>query len=206
MAELCRRGEQAGGFVAILRAAAPADAEHREREHGLAIASIGGELVPFGSLLVVARYAQTVGVKLAEQRHGLRIALLLDLLCRPQERGEIEAALEGVEGHVGAGLRRLVRERRYRRRLRSRLRQHRLRPSAGGEQCAAEHGCDDAHCGGRRHPTGSGAFRRCAAAATAAAGPSAWSQMSSPTATKSAPALARRPTSSRLAAKPTQGL
>src|SRR5947209_14925968 len=72
MAELRRLVEQRGSFGLILRAAAPGEAEHREREDRLAIAAVGGEREPGERLLLVLRNAVAVGVKLAEQRHGDR--------------------------------------------------------------------------------------------------------------------------------------
>ena len=62
---------------------------------------VGGEPVPFGRLLVVAPDAEAVGVKLAQQRHRLDVALLLDPAGRDAEGGKIEAALVGAVSKVG---------------------------------------------------------------------------------------------------------
>ena len=66
LAELCRRREPFGAGVAVARAGAAGKPEHGEREHRLAVAAVGGELVPVGGFLVVLRHAEPVGVKLAQ--------------------------------------------------------------------------------------------------------------------------------------------
>ena len=66
---------------------------------------------------------------------------------------------------------------------------------------AVSHGCVPA----RAHSTASGSAMRCAASASAAAGPRLSPKMQSPTATKSAPAAASKSTSASVAANPTQG-
>ena len=85
---------------AVARAGAAGELEHRQREHRVAVAARGGELVPFGGFLVVLRHAESVGVKLAEERHRLRVAFVLDALVARQSGEEI-AALKRAEGEVG---------------------------------------------------------------------------------------------------------
>ena len=87
--------------LAVARAGAALQAEHGQREHRIAVAAVGGELVPLGGFGVVLRHAEPAGIKLAEQRHRLRIVLLLDALRRQREGGKIIAALERAEGEVG---------------------------------------------------------------------------------------------------------
>ena len=77
--------------------------EHREREHGIAVAAGGGELVPVRGLLVVLRHAEAVGIELAEQRHRLRVVLLARRACGEREGGEEIAALKRAEGEIGPG-------------------------------------------------------------------------------------------------------
>src|SRR4029077_20175872 len=66
-----------------------------------AIAAVGGKLVPFGGLDVVARHPETVAVNLAQKRHRLEVAFLVDAVGRERQGGEIMAALEGPEGQIG---------------------------------------------------------------------------------------------------------
>ena len=75
MSELGGGGKQLGSLARGWRAGASGEMEHRKREHRLAVAALGGKPVPFGGLLVVARDAEAVGIKLAEQRHRLDVAL-----------------------------------------------------------------------------------------------------------------------------------
>src|SRR5207244_13654736 len=63
MTELRRGGEQARCLAVIARAAASADAEHGEREHRLAVAALGRELVPAHRLRIVVGHAEAIGVK-----------------------------------------------------------------------------------------------------------------------------------------------
>ena len=58
MTELGGGRQQAGGFVRIARSGAAFEIEHREREHGVAVAVRGGELVPLRRLGVVAADAE----------------------------------------------------------------------------------------------------------------------------------------------------
>src|SRR4029077_14430208 len=60
-----------------------------------------GELVPLGGFLIVLRHAEPVGVELAEQRHRLRIGLVVDALGGERKRGDVMAALERAEGEIG---------------------------------------------------------------------------------------------------------
>ena len=100
MAELGGGGEQARRLGAVAQAGAAGDVEHRQREHGIAVAAVGREPVPLRGLGVVLRNAEPTGIKLAEQRHGARIALLVDALRRFREGGEEIAALIGAVGKV----------------------------------------------------------------------------------------------------------
>ena len=74
-----------------------------EREHRLAVAAVGGELVPFRGLGIVLRHAEPAGIKLAEERHRLRVFLGSTRLVAIREGGEIMAALKGAIGEVGLG-------------------------------------------------------------------------------------------------------
>jgi len=74
-----------------------------EREHRVLVAKRDGALVPVGGDRVVAADAEPLRVKLAEQRHRLRI-VLLRALRGLLERGQVIAALEGAIGEVGIGI------------------------------------------------------------------------------------------------------
>jgi hypothetical protein len=95
--ELGCLGQQSHRLRAIGGAAASGHLEHRQREHRLAIAARGGELVPLRGLLIVVRNAEAVGVKLAQQGHRLGIVFLLD----PPHR-----LLEGADITTRAGIQR----------------------------------------------------------------------------------------------------
>ena len=99
MTELGGFGEQAGGLLLVARPGAAFEIEHGEREHGVAVALGGGELVPLRRLGIVAADAEAVGVEFADQRHGGGI-VLLGVLGRLGERGEIAAALEIAIGGI----------------------------------------------------------------------------------------------------------
>ena len=100
MAEFGGLGQEPRRFLAVGRAAAPGHLEHGQREHRLAVAARGGELVPFRGLLIVVGNAQSVGVELAQQRHGLGIGFLLDPPRRFPESRDIVAALVFRVGNI----------------------------------------------------------------------------------------------------------
>ena len=66
--------------------------------------AIGGALVPFGRLGVVALDAERVGIELAEHRHRLGVAVVLRALGRQIERGLVLAALIGAVDQIGVGI------------------------------------------------------------------------------------------------------
>src|SRR5689334_7042983 len=74
--------------------------EHGERKHCVAISSIRRETVPFRSFGIVACDAVAIGVKLAQERHRLDIAFLIDAPRRNRKCGHVEATLIGPIGHV----------------------------------------------------------------------------------------------------------
>ena len=101
VSELGGGGEQLGALFAIDGASAAAEMQHREREHGLAIAALGSQPIPFGRLFVIALNAQAVGIELAEQRHRLDVFLLVRSTGRGRKGGDVVAALEGAVSKVG---------------------------------------------------------------------------------------------------------
>ena len=104
MLEPRRGGEQLRGLLAIDRAGAARHAQHRQREHRLAVAAVGGAAIPFGGLGVVLHHAEAGGVELAEQRHRLDVVVLLDALGRDRQRGLVVAALECGVGRILAAV------------------------------------------------------------------------------------------------------
>ena len=99
--------EDASNFTASSRLTGPprpARAKHRQREHALAVAAVGGAPVPFGCLRIVALDAHRIGVEFAEHRHRLRVALLLRALGREIERGLVLPALIGAENQIDIGI------------------------------------------------------------------------------------------------------
>src|SRR5581483_10862348 len=139
-----------------------------------------------------------------EQGHGFGIAGAVDALLGFAQRREVMAALIGGIGGIARvlGLRRRrcgLRWRRLRRRLLL-LRQRRRDKRRRGD--GRDNRGDDRS---PSHPTSSIVASRPAASANAAAGPRGSLHRQSPTATKSAPACASGPTSSRAAAKATHG-
>jgi hypothetical protein len=77
--------------------------KHGEREHRLAVAAVGGKLVPIGGFDVVLRHAEPAGIKFAQKRHRLRVFLELDAIDRNPKGGEVMAGLKRAEGEVGLG-------------------------------------------------------------------------------------------------------
>src|SRR5215213_2080575 len=192
--KLRRRREELRRFAGIALAAAAAETHEAKLEHGFPIAPVGGALVQFSGLGFVRRNAKAVGVEFGQQRHGFRIVLFLHPPLRFDQRGEVMPALISAISHValrGGGREWRRSSRAFRRRL-GRRPGLRLR---GYDQHERQQNADDA----RRHFTASVCCSRCAASATAAAGPRGSFQTKS-TATKSAPAAASAPTSSRLVA------
>ncbi len=100
MAELGGRREQSHRFVFILQSSAAGDMEHGESKHRVHITAVCGELVPFNGLGVVARDAEAIGIKLAQQGHRFRIAVRVDPLRRFLEGGEVVSALKCPEGGI----------------------------------------------------------------------------------------------------------
>ena len=204
LAELGRGGEPFGAGFAIARASAAGETEHRQREHRLAVAAIGGELVPVRGFLVVLRHAEAAGIKLAEQRHRFRVAGVVDAFGGKPECGEIIAALIGAEREIERlAVARCWRGRRRRRRLcrrrlwvwRGRLSARRPAGSAATASAASQSRAFKTPARRDRRPRGSRAalrYRcRCAFGCV---------HSQSPRATKSAPACARGRTSSAVAA------
>ena len=100
MAELGGLVEQRRGLGLVLRSAASGKARHREREDRLAVAAVGREREPGERLVLVLRDAVAVGIEVAEQRHGDRVALFARAARRLPEGREIVAALIGAVGDV----------------------------------------------------------------------------------------------------------
>src|SRR5262249_57378954 len=87
--------------AAIDGCGAAAEMQPGERVCGPAIAPRGSQPMPFGRLLVVALDAQAIGVELAEQRHRLRVLLLLHPTRRGPKGGDVVAALVGAVSDIG---------------------------------------------------------------------------------------------------------
>ena len=83
LAEFGRRREPLGARLAVARAGAASEAEHGEREHRLCGRRVSAaSLYHSAGLLIVLRNAEAIGVKLAQERHRLRIGLVVDALRR----------------------------------------------------------------------------------------------------------------------------
>ena len=100
VAELGGLVEQRRSLRLVLRSAASGKARHRQREDRLAVAAVGRKREPGERLALVLRDAVAVGVEVAEQRHGDRVALFARAARRLPERREIVAALIGAVGDV----------------------------------------------------------------------------------------------------------
>ena len=103
LAELGGGGHQLDRLALVDGAAAAGNAQHGEREHGLAVAGVGGALVPLLRLGVVAPDAHRVGIELAQHGHRLGIARLR-AGGGEIERGLVLAALIGAEHQIDIGI------------------------------------------------------------------------------------------------------
>ena len=83
----------------IARAGAALEIEHRQREHGVAIAFACGALVPFRGFAIVAADAKPVGVKFSDEGHRGRV-ILLGALARFRRARQVVAALIGAIGKI----------------------------------------------------------------------------------------------------------
>ncbi len=181
MAELGGLAQELSRRFQIARAGAAFEIKHGEREHGVAVAVAGSELVPFGGFGVVARHAVAVRVKLTEQGHGDGI-VRSGALGGFGEGGEIMAALVGAVGEIVIGIvcgdgRRRLRHRNL----------GRLRDGRRGERDDAERYDREAPRG--RHAAVSGRRNSSALRTIVAATSRGSRQSQSPSATKSAPAF-----------------
>ncbi len=101
------RAAAASSFAPVLaidRAGTARHPQHRQREHRLAVAAIGGAAIPLGGLGVVLHHAQARGIELAQQRHRLDVVVLLDALLRDRQCGLVVAALECGVGRILASV------------------------------------------------------------------------------------------------------
>ena len=192
--------QQAGGFVRVARTGAAFEIEHRQREHGVAVAVRGGELVPLRRLAVVARRRRALARRVRRAASWRSGSFCCARLVASAKRGQIIAALKGAVGDIGFGVFLCRRGgRRRRRRVFLRLRQGRRGQDRKRTNCISDkrNDCAAPSC---RHAAFSGR-RNCAAARTIVSAIAAGSRHSqSPSATKSAPAFTSGATSSSDAA------
>ena len=91
-------------MLAVDRAAPPGELHHRQRKHALAVAGIGGALVPFDGFCIVTLDAERAGIKLADHRHCLGVVGKLCTRQRQIERCLVQPALIGAVDQVGIGI------------------------------------------------------------------------------------------------------